>query len=483
MLFRTIREENASAIAKWQHFFDHAKWGMIVCDGTTNTIELMNPEFARMHGYRVEELTGRPLAYVFSEACKAGLQETLQLLREQGHHVWESWHVRKDGSEFPVQIDATAVTDQGEVVYQVFSVQDITARRRDEDSLRESEARLARAQAQGKLGSWLLDIRNDILEWSAECYRICGLSPGSPLNYQAFLDCVHLDDRECVDLAWRAAVAGGNYDVQHRIVAHGRVKWVRQRAELEYSSEGYLLRALGTTQDITELKQHEAALLKSQQSLRELAANHEKVREAERTSVAREIHDELGQYLTALRMDAAMIGIRFGEDNPELTRLVASMKHTIDTTIGVVRNLATSLRPGALDMGLGSAAEWLLIGFQERTRIRCQLQVLPEEMNLDEERTTAAFRILQESLTNIARYACASEVSVRIEQADNILTMEIRDNGTGFDPAEVGRRKTFGLMGIRERVLQFGGESRIDTALGAGTCVHIRMPCTSGVAA
>lgn len=481
--FRTIREQNASAIAKWQHLFDHAKWGMIVCDGTAKTIELMNPEFAKMHGYRVADLTGQPLADVFSEVCKASLQETLLLLHQQGHHVWESWHVRKDGSEFPVQIDATAVTDQGKVVYHVLSVQDITARRRDEDILRESEAHLARAQAQGKLGSWLLDTRNDTLEWSAECYRIFGLTPGTPIDYQTFLERVHRDDRECVDLAWRAAVAGSSYDIQHRIVARGRVRWVRQRAELEYSSEGYLLRALGTTQDITELKQHEEALLKSRQSLRELAAHHEKVREAERTDIAREIHDELGQYLTALRMDAAMIRIRFGEGNPELAPLVASMMHTIDTTIGVVRNLATSLRPGALDMGLVSAAEWLLAGFQERTRIPCQLQVLPGEVVLDDERSTAAFRILQESLTNIARYAEATKVCVRIEQTDNILTMEIRDNGAGFDPAEVGRRKTFGLMGIRERVLQFGGESRIDSALGSGTTVHIWMPCTHEVAA
>lgn len=475
----TARKQNEAILTKCQHIFDHAEWGVIVYDVAAEQIELVNPAFARMHGYSVEELAGWPVAEFFAEECRADLAHNIVLIHEKGHHVWESWHLRKDGSRFPVQIDATAVKDEtGQILYRVVNVQDITARRRAEDVLRESEAHLARAQTQGRLGSWRLDIPNDLLEWSAENYRIFALPPGSLLNYQVFLDCVHPEDREFVDRAWRAAVAGAAYDIVHRIVVAGQVKWVRQRAELEYAADGTLLRGLGTTQDITELKRNEEALLRSRQNLRELAAHHEKIREEERTRIAREIHDELGQYLTALRMDAAMLKIRFGADHPELGQHVAGMKRTIDTTIGAVRNLATSLRPGALDMGLVSAAEWLLSGFEERTRVRCRLHAPQEQLELDEERATAAFRILQESLTNIARYAQATEVDVRIEWVDGILEMDIRDNGVGFDNAEVRKRKTFGLMGMRERALQFGGESRIDSEPGAGTTVRIRIPCT-----
>lgn len=474
----TARKQNEVILAKCQHIFDHAEWGVIVYDVTAEQIELVNPAFARMHGYSVEELAGWPITEFFAEECRADLPRNIQLIHEKGHHVWESWHQRKDGSRFPVQIDATAVEDEtGQVLYRVVNVQDITARHQAEEGLRENEAHLARAQAQGKLGSWRLDIPNDVLEWSAENYRIFALPPGSPLNYRVFLDCVHADDRACVDHAWRAAVAGGSYDIQHRIVADGQMKWVRQRAELEYAADGTLLRGLGTTQDITELKRHEDALLRSRQNLRELAAHHEKVREEERTSIAREIHDELGQCLTALRMDAAMIKIRFGEGNPELERQVTAMKKTIDSTIGVVRNLATLLRPGALDMGLVSAAEWLLSGFEERTQIRCHLHAPQEHLELDDERGTAAFRILQESLTNIARYAKAAEVKVSIELVNGVLEMDIRDDGIGFDHEEVRSRKTFGLMGMRERALQFGGESRIDSKPGSGTTVRIRIPC------
>lgn len=474
----TARKENEAMLARWQYVFAHSGWGVIVYNVERGQIELVNPAFARMHGYSVDEVAGLRVVELFAEECRGDLDYHVGLIHEKGHHGWEAWHVRKDGSRFPVQIDATAVKDAtGKILYRIVNVQDITARRRAEDVLRESEAHLACAQAQGKLGSWRLDIAKGTLEWSAECYRIFGLPQGAPLDYLFFLDCVHPDDRAYVDRAWRAAMAGDPYDIQHRIVVDGEVKWVRERAELEFAPDWAPLRGIGTAQDITELKQHENALLRSRQNLRELAAHHEKVREAERTCIAREIHDEFGQFLTALRMDAAMIKIRFGADNPELERHADAMKNTIDTTIGVVRNLASSLRPAALDLGLVSAAEWLLSGFEERTRIRCRLQAPQEHLALDEERGTAAFRILQESLTNIARHAMAAVVNVRIELADGVLEMDIRDDGVGFDHAEVQSRKTFGLMGMRERALQFGGESRIYTQPGAGTSVHIRIPC------
>jgi len=141
-----------------------------------------------------------------------------------------------------------------------------------------------------------------------------------------------------------------------------------------------------------------------------------------------------------------------------------------------VRDLATALRPAALDMGLVSAAEWLLAGFEERTGTRVHLRAPREDLGLDNERSTAAFRILQEALTNITRYAQASEVHVTIDLADQALVMVVMDDGIGFDPVEVRVRKTFGLLGIRERALMFGGESKVDSETGAGTVLRIRIP-------
>ncbi|HWR76864.1 MAG TPA: PAS domain S-box protein [Thiobacillus sp.] len=475
----TARKQNEARSARWQHIFEHVEWGVIVCNVGIEQTELMNPAFAHMHGYSPEELASRPITEVISEECHADLLHNIRLTDEIGHHIWESWHVHKDGSRFPVQIDATAVKDEtGQVLYRVLNVQDITACRQAEDILRVSEARL-RAQTQGIQGSWVVNIPNDTLDFSAENYRIFGLPLGSPLNFQIILKRIHPRDRAYVVEAWRSAMNGEPYGLQHRILVDGELKWVRERIELEYAADGTLLRAVGTTQDITE--PHEDELLRSRQNLRELAAHHEKIREEERTRIAREIHDELGQYLTALRMDTAMLNIRFGTGNPELESHAAGMKKTIDTTIGVVRSLAASLRPAALDMGLVSAAEWLLSGFEERTQIRCHLHAPQEYLDMDEDRGTAAFRILQESLTNIVRYAKAGEVNVRIELVNDVLEMDISDDGVGFDKGEARNRKTFGLMGIRERALQFGGESRIDSTPGAGTTLRIRIPRTREV--
>lgn len=224
------------------------------------------------------------------------------------------------------------------------------------------------------------------------------------------------------------------------------------------------------------VREYTEELFRSRQMIRELGAHREMIREEERARIAREIHDEFGQYLTALRMDTAMLNIRYGAGNPELQQHLSGMKKTIDTTIGVVRNLAAALRPGALDMGLVSAAEWLLSGFEERTGTLFHLHAPREELGLDNERATAAFRILQEALTNITRYAQAGEVEVTIELADRALVMQVKDDGVGFDPAEVRCRKTFGLLGIRERALMFGGESRIDSRPGAGTILRVRIP-------
>jgi signal transduction histidine kinase len=224
------------------------------------------------------------------------------------------------------------------------------------------------------------------------------------------------------------------------------------------------------------VRERTEALFRSRQMIRELAAHHEKIREDERARIAREIHDEFGQYLTALRMDTAMLDIRYGEGNPEMRAHLAQMKQSIDASIGVVRNLAAALRPSALDMGLVLAAEWLLANFEERTGTAYTLHVSKDELGLDNERATAAFRILQEALTNITRYAQAGEVEVSIDLQADALVMQVADDGVGFDPVEVRRRKTFGLLGIRERALMFGGESRIESRPGAGTRLSIRIP-------
>lgn len=383
---------------------------------------------------------------------------------------------RRDGSPLEVSYVAAPLVQAGRIAGAVVLFDDVGVARRAARRLRDSEAGLARAQAQAKLGSWQLEVAENRLTWSAESRRIFAIDPEVEVDYPLFLSRVHPEDRARVDAAWQAALAGAPYDIQHRLWLDGRVTWVRERADLEFDAEGRPVRGIGTVQDITELKQKEEELLRSRQMVRDLAAHSDRIREVERGRIAREIHDELGQYLTALRMDVAMLGIRHGAGNPELAEQVRGMKETIDTTIGVVRQVAAALRPGALDMGLVSAAEWLLANFQERTGVRCTLDAPGGDMTLDDDRTTAVFRILQESLTNIARHAEAARVQVRLTQEGNALCVQVEDDGQGFDTRAVRDKKTFGLMGIRERAIAFGGESRLDSQPGRGTTLTVRIP-------
>jgi PAS domain S-box-containing protein len=244
----------------------------------------------------------------------------------------------------------------------------------------------------------------------------------------------------------------------------------------ERSPEGEVVGALAIGRNITTLKETGRKLEASQKLLRQLAVRGEAVREAERKSLTREIHDEMGQYLSALRLGVSLIGLQFGPGHPELEEKTRKLVDLVDATIKVVRNVVASLRPAALDMGIVSALEWLVDEFVERHGIACTLDV-DEEFTLDEKRAVEVFRIVQESLTNIARHAQASEVRIGIERNETYFLLEVRDNGKGFEPGK-RKQKSFGLVGIRERVLVLNGKLEICSAPGLGTAIKLCCPIT-----
>ncbi len=226
------------------------------------------------------------------------------------------------------------------------------------------------------------------------------------------------------------------------------------------------------------VEERTARLWESREQIRELMAHLERVREAERAHVAREIHDELGQCLTALRLDVAMLEASLADGVPALADRVRGMKRLLDHTIGVARSVTARLRPPALDLGLVAAAEWLVNEFRTRTGVACELDVPPEELVLDDVIATALFRILQESLTNIARYARAKRVEVAIRREPDQIRLTVRDDGVGFDASATAGAKTFGILGMRERALMLGGSAQIDSRPGAGTSLCVVLPIT-----
>jgi len=213
----------------------------------------------------------------------------------------------------------------------------------------------------------------------------------------------------------------------------------------------------------------------SQQTLRQLAARNDAVREEERKHLARELHDEMGQFLSALRLGLSVVDLQFGDLSPVLQERTRHMIGVVDSTIKVARNVVAALRPAALDMGIEAALEWLSQEFTSSSGIPCRLTAADDGAFLNEAYATTVFRVVQESLTNIARHARASSAEISLVRRGNNLELQVRDNGCGFNP-RLRKAKSFGLAGIQERVLMLGGELDISSTSGEGTTIRVSIP-------
>lgn len=227
--------------------------------------------------------------------------------------------------------------------------------------------------------------------------------------------------------------------------------------------------------DLSAAKRAEQELRASSQQSRDLAARLLSVREEERTRIAREIHDELGQSLTAVKIDLAWLAGRLpGRSAPMLERIRSTVE-LADSLIQSVRRIATELRPGILDLSLAAAVEWQAQEFQARTGIQCQLR-LPAQEAVAPDVSTALFRILQETFTNVARHSDATRTEVVLQRKRDRLILRIRDNGRGFDHSDPSLSRSLGLLGMRERAAMLGGGVNVSSAPGKGTSVTAWIP-------
>ncbi len=230
------------------------------------------------------------------------------------------------------------------------------------------------------------------------------------------------------------------------------------------------------------LENSKQALQASHDQLRRLTARLQIVREEERERIAREIHDELGQYLTAIKMDISFVKKNISIDKSiskekEISQELDSISAMIDTTVNTVRKIATELRPEILDeLGLKEAIAWEAQQFQDRMRIKCIFLSEIDDINLDRDCGVVVFRILQEALTNVARHANATQVLLNLSHRDGLLELQIQDNGRGVKQEEIDNSKSLGLLGMRERALMFGGDVQIKGENGRGTTVTLRIP-------
>jgi len=234
---------------------------------------------------------------------------------------------------------------------------------------------------------------------------------------------------------------------------------------------------LSIARDITTRKRTEEKLKRTSMRLRNLASHLQSVREEERANIAREIHDELGQVLTVMKIRITLLSNKLRDDQKELKERIESVSAMIDDTVEKVQRITSKLRPDILDeLGLIPAIEWQAEEFKKVTGINYSLSLMQDEISIDEEKSTAIFRIFQEALTNVMRHSSATKVNISIQKKEKNLILKIKDNGKGIKPEQIKDPRSLGLIGMKERAMIFGGEVTIEGMPGSGTEVIVEMP-------
>jgi signal transduction histidine kinase len=369
--------------------------------------------------------------------------------------------------------------DSGKPLRSCGTVQDITERRRMEENLHATEAKLGAVTANlpGMVFEMTCQDSQIFFNYASQGSQgLLGVAPEAlRADPELLLRSLPAEDR----IAFEESIALAAREAQmwvwegRAIGADDKVRWMQVRALPRETYDGSILWD-GVAIDITRTKQQEQALSEARHSLRELSAHHEAIREQERTRIARELHDELGQHLASLNLFLSDMEDQPGVADQSLrTEQHSRVRWLIEQAIDVTRNAVSDLRPPALDQGLGAAIAWLTGKFSRSTGIACDVDLPEQELDLDERDTTALFRILQESLTNVAKHSGATEVRIRFSMNQGALQLQVTDDGKGFNEQDVQGKRSFGLLGMRERVAMLGGNISIESTPGDGTTIKV----------
>ncbi len=499
-----------------QGIFDALEEGVVVTTPERIMVNL-NPAGQTMLGYSQQEIAGQPTAMLHVDhdhAVEFGRRIKAAFDKGGIAHV-EFELKRKNGEIFPSEHTVSLIqNEQGEAIAIVSSLRDITARKQTEEELsqyrdhleeqirqRTSELQIRNKQLQNEVvehkqsearlkvqtlrneiilattqdGFWMLDLEGNICDVN-EAYCQMVDYTREQLLAMTVADLEASETPEEVQLHIQKVFSQGydRFESQHR----------RKDGTLIDLDISVTLANWGEKQvfftffrDIHERIKSQQELQDSRKQLRDLADHLQVVREEERARIARDVHDEIGQILTALNMDVHWLRERIADDDRDMQRKVISMLPLIAAAISSVQRITSDLRPAMLDeLGLGPVIQWYLEEFQQRTGIECESTMEIGDLPLDSARATAVFRILQEALTNVVRHSGASRISLIINSGEAHIDMRLTDNGRGITRAEINRDDAFGLMSMQERALAFDGTILIKGYPGEGTTVLLRLP-------
>ncbi|MBI1341741.1 MAG: PAS domain S-box protein [Terrimonas sp.] len=456
--------------AKYRSLVDQAGDAIVLLDKNGKILEV-NKSAAALLGYSIYEMENMSLIHILAEKeMEAGTQDFY--LPEKGEVVIErSILLKKNGDTIETEIN-TKVLPDGRYL---FIIRDLSERIRAQKQI-EKEKELSDSIINSLPGIfYFFDHTGKFLRWNKRFEDVSGFT-GPEIAKMHPLDFFQGPDKSVIASRIQIALEKGISDAEANFTNKNGETIPYFLTGASINNDGVMC-VLGMGIDITDRKRAEQELNHSFQEVRRLSNYLHDVREEERTHIAREIHDELGQQLTVLKMDISWIHKRMVTDDPVVREKLQSLLQLVDTTVKTVRKISSELRPSMLDdLGLIAALEWHSQEFEKRFLIRVQFDADVQDILLPPKISNGIFRIYQESLTNIARHAEATEVKAKISYQDAVFTLTIADNGKGFFKAAIENKKTLGILGMRERVKMLEGDFEITSLKGKGTIVKVAIP-------
>jgi len=362
------------------------------------------------------------------------------------------------------------------VVQVAVFAQDITDRKQAEEELQKKDQKYQGIFNESVAAIYVFDKEKKFTDSNKAGLDLLGYSREELLN----MSIPDVDANPVVVLKAHDQLLSGKkvINYEHKLKRKdGKIITVLNNSKPLTTLNGVVMGMQSTLIDITDRRIAEDELRKSQDQLRELSKHLQNSREHERAGIAREIHDDLGQSLTAIKMDAAWLKSKIPEDLSELHTKAEDTIFLVDSAIQTVKKISSELRPGLLDdLGLSAAIEWQAADYQKRSGINIYVTIEPEEIVLEEALSIALFRVRQESLTNIVRHAGASDVWVNLTKNSQYVALEVVDNGCGISDKAMSKKNSFGLIGMRERVHAIGGKISITSIRKGGTKVALKAP-------
>jgi PAS domain S-box-containing protein len=497
------RDAAAAALAaessRNQLLLHHASDAVHIIDaeGEGRVLEASNSFCAMLGRTRAEVLRMNLRQWCAQEGGADPLEEMRDLLVTRDNTIFPARYRRQDGTVIDVEVNVATVTFNGRPAL-FCSARDIAGRIAAARELLQSERRLSLAADAGGVGIWEVDLVTGRAWRSPRCARIFGYATGRRhWTREQLLAHVIPEAREFVTRQLAQAAAGGFVQFECRILRADRAeRWIAVKGEVFRDAGAAAVSMMGTVIDVTERKRDEqqiralnetleqrvaertSELNRAHAELRALTAAQESFQEEERTRIARELHDELAQKLTVLKLQLHVLRTTLAAAGFDAGRKLEDMNLLLTETMTAVRQIAVRMRPPILDeLGLAPALRDLANDFSRRTGIACELTVDPETMEFGNRLASQLYRMAQEALTNVARHAQASTVTVRLyEDRFGKITLSVQDNGKGMNEHQQRNAKSFGLIGMRERVALLGGTLEIRSAPGAGTAVEVVIP-------